>query len=54
MLIAYVPLLIALIGLIMWLASPSTRIGEIGKLMFIIGLFWTVYSTVGKTTKIFG
>lgn len=60
MLIAYVPFLVMLIGLLLW-ALAATRsppvngiVARAGEYMFAIGLLWTVYSYVGRTTKLFG
>lgn len=54
--IALIPLVVALIGLLMWVIPGPPRtalINEIGKILFIIGAFCTVLSYVGNMTKLF-
>jgi len=51
MLIAVWPLLIAIIGLLCWLLTTS-KLSEIGKIMFVIGVFWLVYTLTGKSVRI--
>jgi positive regulator of sigma E activity len=51
--IALIPLLVALIGLLLWLLAGNPVLKEIGKILFIIGAFWTVGGYSGKMTKLF-
>jgi 1,4-dihydroxy-2-naphthoate octaprenyltransferase len=48
-----IPFIICVIGLILWLIFSKTKladpwVAEIGRLCFIIGLFWTVAPYAGK------
>jgi hypothetical protein len=52
MIIAFVPLLIALIGLLMWALLAPTILKEVGRYLFIIGTFWSVYAVIGHTVKV--
>lgn len=51
MLIAVWPVLILIIGLVLWFASSNGKVSEAGKLMFFAGLFWLTYSLTGKTVR---
>lgn len=51
MLITIWPLLIALIGLVVFALSSNAKVSEIGKWMFIVGLFWVVFALTGKSVK---
>lgn len=53
MLIAYIPLLLAIIGLLVWVLAGNATVKEIGRWLFIIGLFFTVGATAGHTHKLF-
>jgi hypothetical protein len=51
MIIATIPVIVMLVGLVLWTLTTG-KLVEIGRLMFIIGMFWAIYATVGKTMKI--
>lgn len=51
-LIAYWPLLILVIGVLIWALASNAILKEIGKWMFIIGLFFTVDALSHKTVKV--
>jgi hypothetical protein len=53
MLIAFVPPLIALIGLLIWLLAGNPVAKEIGKILFFCGVLVSVLSTMGRTVRIF-
>lgn len=41
--IALIPILVAVVGLLLWMAATgSPRLQEIGRIAFVVGLFWTV------------
>lgn len=42
MVVAIVPLVVMVVGLLLWSLSGNAKIAEIGRWMFIIGLFWLV------------
>lgn len=52
MLIAYMPLFIALAGLLLWLISTNPKAQMIGEIVFACGLFWFVYALTGKTVRL--
>jgi len=52
MLIAYLPLFIAILGILMWVLATNPKLQRIGEWMFVIGFFWFVYALTGKTIKI--
>lgn len=52
MLISWVVLLVALVGLLMWVLSNNPKVSEIGKVMFFCGLLVTCLVLGGKTVKI--
>jgi Na+/phosphate symporter len=49
MMIAVWPLVVALVGALVYFIASNTKVVEIGRLTFFVGLFWLVYSLVGKT-----
>ncbi len=49
MVIAYIPALVCLIGILMWALCSGALLREVGRWMYIIGLFVTVQATVGST-----
>jgi len=38
-----VPLLVLVVGLVLWLATTNQKIADAGKIAFFVGLFWLVY-----------
>ena len=52
MIIAIWPLLIAIIGLLLWLLVQSPKVQQVGWFLFQAGTFWTVYTLVGHTMKV--
>jgi Na+/phosphate symporter len=40
--IAWVSLLVAVGGLVVWFVASNPKIAEVGKIMFFCGLFWIV------------
>jgi Na+/phosphate symporter len=53
MVIAYLPLLIALIGVLMYALSANPKVVEIGRIMFWTGLLVTLFSVASKTVRLF-
>lgn len=51
MLIAVWPLIICIVGVLLWALASNSVLKEIGKWCFIIGLFWTVSGLSQKTVK---
>jgi len=59
--VALIPILVAVIGLIVWLIASnpggtppraSPRLADIGRIAFIIGFFWTVSVFAHETLHI--
>ncbi len=53
MVIAF-PLLICLIGLLLWAISQNALVKDAGRMMFQIGLFFTVWWSAPHMVKLFG
>lgn len=52
MLIAYFPVLFALVGLLMWVLSSNPKVSEAGKLMFFAGILATCFAMSGHTWRL--
>lgn len=52
MIITLVPLLVAIIGLLMYVLASNAKLVEIGRILLFVGLLWLVYATAGKTIKL--
>ena len=52
MLIAYWPLLVLAVGILVWALASNAILKEAGKWMFVIGLFFVVQALSTKTAKI--
>jgi hypothetical protein len=52
MAIAYFPLIVALIGLLMFFVSPNTKVMETGKIMFWTGLLVTLFTVAQKIIRL--
>lgn len=52
MLIVIWPLLVAVIGLFMWFSISNAKWQDVGKLLFFVGAFWTVYLLTGSDFSI--
>lgn len=51
MLLIIWPLLIAVLGLVLWLINnppANPKVGELGRILFQIGAFWTTYLLCGS------
>jgi len=51
MFIAIIPLIVAIVGLLMFALSANPKVVEIGKIMFWTGLLISLYISAGKTLK---
>ena len=51
--IAYLTIIIALVGLLMWVLSSNAKVAEIGKILFAAGVFAFVFTLTGRTVKLF-
>jgi Na+/phosphate symporter len=52
MMIAVWPLVVAVVGALVYALSSNTKASELGRITFFVGLFWLVYSLVGHTLKL--
>jgi len=52
MIIAIWPVIILVAGILLWVLASKPILTEIGKWMFIVGLFWTVQTLSTKTVKL--
>jgi hypothetical protein len=52
MLIAFMPLLFAILGILIMALSKNPVVVEIGKWIFIIGFFFFTWSLAGRTVKL--
>lgn len=53
MLIALVPLLVAIVGLLIYALSPAgSKFTEIGRILFFCGTFVLVWTLAGRTVKL--
>ena len=53
MLISWVVLLIAVVGLLMYVLASNPKVSEIGRIMFSCGLLATCFLLGGKPMRIF-
>lgn len=49
---ALVPILIALVGALVYALSSNGKLVELGRIAFFVGLFWTVYSFAGAVVSV--
>ncbi len=52
MLIAVWPLVIAIVGVLVYFVSANGKVQEVGRLLFAIGMLWLVYALTGHTLKL--
>lgn len=52
MLVAIFPLLLALLGLVLWLATTNNKLCEIGKICFAVGLLVLTIVLADYTVRI--
>ena len=43
-----IPLLVAVAGALVYALSTNPKLVEIGRILFFVGSFWTVYLCTGK------
>lgn len=49
MLIAIWPLVVAVIGALIYALASNSKASELGRIVFFCGFFWLVYTLVGHT-----
>lgn len=52
MLIAIFPVILAIVGVLMWALAANPKLAEIGKIMFFCGLFVTTWQAASWNIKI--
>lgn len=52
MMIAVWPLVIAVVGALVYALASNSKASEMGRIAFFVGLLWLVYSLVGHTLKL--
>lgn len=45
------PLILTIVGLLVYALAGNPKVSEIGRITFQIGLFWTVYLFLGRTFR---
>ena len=43
-----IPIIVAIVGLVAWWPPLNSKVNEAGKILFIAGVFFTLYSLTGK------
>lgn len=51
MAVAVLPLVVCVVGALMYALPTSPKVNEMGRLMFFVGLFWLVYGSVGRMIR---
>jgi hypothetical protein len=44
-----IPLVVCIVGALLWFVASNPKLSEAGRLAFFVGLFWCVYLTAGRT-----
>lgn len=52
MLIAFVPVLVFLAGLLMFILSANPKVVRIGEILLFVGAFFTVWALSGHTVRL--
>ena len=52
MLYAMVPVLVLVIGLLLWALAANAVVKEAGRLAFFVGLLWAVYPFAGHMARL--
>jgi hypothetical protein len=52
MLVAIIPVVVALLGLVLWAISANPKVSQIGYVLFAVGVFFTVWALLGRTVKL--
>lgn len=53
MLIAYIPAIVMVLGLLVFALSEKPKVTELGCWCFVVGLFWTLAVLAGRTVRLF-
>ena len=52
MLIAIWPLIVLILGILLYSLASNVKVAEMGRIAFFVGLLWTVYPLIGKTLSL--
>jgi Na+/phosphate symporter len=52
MMIAIWPLVVLIVGLLIYFVSSNAKPQEVGRAMIWVGLFWVLFTLVGKSLRI--
>lgn len=52
--VVLVPLLVCIVGALMFALASNPKIAEMGKILFAVGAFWSVYLASGTTWHLGG
>ncbi len=52
MLIAIVPLIVAVCGALIYAFASNSKLQEMGRILFFVGVLWAVWAVAGKALKI--
>lgn len=52
MLIAIIPLIVLIAGLLLWVLAANPKVSEAGRLMFFAGVFVLTWKLSGETLRI--
>ncbi len=51
MILAVFPLVIAVVGLLMYALSSNKKVERIGEILFFVGMLWLVYISAARVVK---
>lgn len=52
MITAWIPLIVAIIGLLVYFVSTNAKVSEVGRIIFFAGVFFTVMHLAGRSVHI--
>lgn len=52
MIIAIVPLLVAVVGTLVYALAGNAKLAEIGRCLLWVGVLWLMYLFAGKTVRL--
>ena len=47
-----VPLLVAVVGALVYALSSNGKLAEMGRILFLVGVLWLVYLFAGRTVRL--
>lgn len=52
MMIAIFPLVVAVVGALVYALASNTKAAELGRIAYFVGLLWLVYTAMSKTVHL--